>query len=263
MCEVTLWARSAGQQYGAATVALLFHVGASTFLHKHTHCSQHSSCRTSNICCASLACLNMMAIHCGAVTTSFFQTLQLQIGTSGTFDAGTYRQSLAANSALQQQIKEKRHGSAAQEGEHREICASAVKHQQSHGQLYKAVSGSLFKSWQGPCMAHPLLSLATNNLHCNIVSSAYHERMCCAGCDSLSAGGHGGNSGSSCPFATIGQEEGKQQWQRSNYHAKHQSKGMADKVWFGNVVLHMLLLLSMSMAVQRWIWLCTSSVNPR
>lgn len=40
-----------------------------------------------------------------------------QIGTAGTFDAEAYRQSLAANVALQQQIKEKRHGSAAQEGE--------------------------------------------------------------------------------------------------------------------------------------------------
>jgi hypothetical protein len=40
----------------------------------------------------------------------------LQIGTNGTFDAEDYRQSLAANVALQQQIKEKRHGSAAQEG---------------------------------------------------------------------------------------------------------------------------------------------------
>jgi hypothetical protein len=53
---------------------------------------------------------------------------------------------------------------------------------------------------------------------------------CCARCALRFAGGHGGNSGSSCPFATIGEEEVKQQWQRSNYHAKHQSKGMADKV---------------------------------
>lgn len=43
----------------------------------------------------------------------------LQIGTGGTFDAEAYRQSLAEKQALQQQIKEKRHGSAAQEGESR------------------------------------------------------------------------------------------------------------------------------------------------
>jgi hypothetical protein len=61
--------------------------------------------------------LSMMG-HCCTVTTSFAQMLQLQIGTSGTFDAEAYRQSLAANSVLQQQIKEKRHGSAAQEGKH-------------------------------------------------------------------------------------------------------------------------------------------------
>lgn len=46
----------------------------------------------------------------------------------------------------------------------------------------------------------------------------------------LYVGGHGGNSGSSCPFATLGEDEVKQQWQRSNYHAKGQAKGMADKV---------------------------------
>jgi hypothetical protein len=46
----------------------------------------------------------------------------------------------------------------------------------------------------------------------------------------LCVGGHGGNSGSSCPFATLGEDEVKQQWQRSNYHAKGQAKGMADKV---------------------------------
>jgi hypothetical protein len=56
----------------------------------------------------------------------------LQIGTGGTFDAEDYRQSLAANVALQQQIKEKRHGSAAQEGDTRNlhenfeaVCVSA------------------------------------------------------------------------------------------------------------------------------------------
>jgi hypothetical protein len=64
--------------------------------------------------------LTHWALHDGslaAFTTLFAPKLQLQIGTGGTFDAEAYRQSLAANVALQQQIKEKRHGSAAQEGE--------------------------------------------------------------------------------------------------------------------------------------------------
>lgn len=52
----------------------------------------------------------------GLVCAEFVASLSLQIGTNGTFDAEDYRQSLAANVALQQQIKEKRHGSAAQEG---------------------------------------------------------------------------------------------------------------------------------------------------
>lgn len=58
-------------------------------------------------------------------------------------------------------------------------------------------------------------------------------RLCCPCCCCamfVTSGGSGGNSGSSCPFATVGGDEVKQQWQRSNYHAKHQSKGMADKV---------------------------------
>jgi hypothetical protein len=42
----------------------------------------------------------------------------LQIGTTGTFDAEAYRQSLANTAALQQAIKDKRHGSAAEEGGH-------------------------------------------------------------------------------------------------------------------------------------------------
>lgn len=56
----------------------------------------------------------------------FASTLVLlpQIGTAGTFDAEAYRQSLAANVALQQHIKEKRHGSAAQEGE--QACHTAA-----------------------------------------------------------------------------------------------------------------------------------------
>lgn len=42
--------------------------------------------------------------------------LLLQIGTAGTFDPEDYRQSLADNMALQQQIKIKTHGSATEEG---------------------------------------------------------------------------------------------------------------------------------------------------
>lgn len=81
-----------------------------------------------------------------------------KIGAASTFDSEAYRQSLADKMTLQQELKEKRHGSAAQEG------------------------------------------------------------------------GSGGNSGSSCPFATASGDEVAQQWQRSNYHAKSQPKSMADKV---------------------------------
>lgn len=52
---------------------------------------------------------------------------------------------------------------------------------------------------------------------------------CCCDC-CCHPGGHGGNSGSSCPFATIPEAEVAAQWQRSNYHAKSQPKAMADKV---------------------------------
>lgn len=40
-----------------------------------------------------------------------------QIGTSATFDADAYRQSLAANQALHHELQQKKHGSAAIEGE--------------------------------------------------------------------------------------------------------------------------------------------------
>lgn len=59
--------------------------------------------------------------------------------------------------------------------------------------------------------------------HCCPLHLLYHTLL-------HTAGGHGGNSGSSCPFATVGGDESKEQWQRANYHAKSQQKGMSDKV---------------------------------
>jgi hypothetical protein len=52
----------------------------------------------------------------------------------------------------------------------------------------------------------------------------------------MPAGGCGGNSGSTCPFATSTDDEAKQQWHRSNYQAKNRLRDMADKVGCVGVV---------------------------
>jgi hypothetical protein len=142
--------------------------------------------------------------------------LLLQIGTAGTFDAEAYRQSLAANVALQQQIKEKRHGSAAQEGEQAWRTAASTHFAARHCTRTSVPTPSMLasNSCMGSCRSLP-----------NTVCPLLPFGRCCH-----AAGGCGGNSGSSCPFATIGGDEVKQQWQRTNYHAKHVSKNMADKV---------------------------------
>jgi hypothetical protein len=74
----------------------------------------------------------------------------LQIGTAGTFDAEAYKQSLAANAALQQAIKAKRHGSAAEEGQH----AVALPYSNSRayadhlqGRLPPQAVHKLFSTW--------------------------------------------------------------------------------------------------------------------
>lgn len=80
------------------------------------------------LCCAALCRCACRALRCAARwppphnrahVSVLPPLLCLQIGTSGTFDADAYRQQVAANAALQQQLKHQKHGSAAES----ECCA--------------------------------------------------------------------------------------------------------------------------------------------
>lgn len=71
-------------------------------------------------------------------------------------------------------------------------------------------------------------------MHTHVHKSAKVDALLMHACTALTGGG-GGNSGSTCPFATCGGDESREHWKRNNYQAKGRSREMADKVGWGGV----------------------------